>query len=71
MDVCGRFAFIFYSDLFSRFALHARKAEIESRYNIAPSQEVPVIIPDGGRKVVMMRFASSPPGRKRRKPSIA
>jgi putative SOS response-associated peptidase YedK len=65
--VCGRFTLIFDSEFFRRFALQSRNVEISTRYNIAPTQEVPIIVNDGGNKVFMMRFGLIPSWSKEKK----
>lgn len=65
--MCGRFTLIFDSEFFKRFVLQARSADLSTRYNIAPTQEVPIIVNDGGNKVFMMRFGLIPSWSKEKK----
>ncbi len=58
---------IFDSEFFRRFALQSRNVEISTRYNIAPTQEVPIIVNDGRNKVFMMRFGLIPSWSKEKK----
>ena len=47
--------------------IQSHKSEISPRYNIAPTQEVPIIINEEGNKVVMMRFGLIPSWSKEKK----
>ena len=58
--MCGRFAISHIPGFFSRFMIHDSKIEIEPRYNIAPTQDVPVVISGSENKVVMMRWGLVP-----------
>jgi len=58
--MCGRFAISHIPGFFSRFMVHGSDIEIEPRYNIAPTQEVPIIIAHSPNRVVMMRWGLVP-----------
>jgi len=47
--------------------IQTQKSEISPRYEIAPIQEVPIIINEDGNKVVMMRFGLIPSWSKEKK----
>ncbi len=53
--MCGRYYLADAEKISRRFALREESDWLKPRYNIAPSQEIPVIIKDGGRRLV--RFA--------------
>ncbi len=65
--MCGGFTLVFDSEFFRRFAIQDRNIEISTRYNIAPTQEAPIIVNDGGNKVFMMRFGLIPSWSKEKK----
>jgi putative SOS response-associated peptidase YedK len=65
--VCGRFTLIFDSEFFRRFMIQSQKTEITSRYNIAPTQEAPIVINEEGSEVIMMRFGLIPSWSKEKK----
>lgn len=46
--MCGRFTLVNVAELFARFQLEEQSYHLSSRYNIAPSQEIPVIIRNNG-----------------------
>ncbi len=60
--MCGRYALSFVKGFATRFQLMDRAAErgLEPRFNIAPTQQAPVIIPGSGNEVVMMRWGLIP-----------
>jgi len=58
--MCGRFAIAYTMGLFARFGVKEQAPEVESRYNIAPTQSVPVIVGEGTRKAVIMRWGLVP-----------
>jgi putative SOS response-associated peptidase YedK len=65
--MCGRFTLIFDSEFFRRFVIQSQKDGISPRYNIAPTQEVPIIVNEEGNKVVMMTFGLIPSWSKEKK----
>jgi putative SOS response-associated peptidase YedK len=58
---------MFDSEFFRRFVIQSQKSEISPRYNIAPTQEVPIIVNEEGNRVVMMRFGLIPSWSKEKK----
>jgi putative SOS response-associated peptidase YedK len=58
--MCGRFAIAYTMGLFARFGVKESAPDFEARYNIAPTQTVPIILKDGARKAVMMRWGLVP-----------
>ena len=58
---------MFDSEFFRRFVIQSQKSEISPRYNIAPTQEVPIVVNENGNKVVMMRFGLIPSWTKEKK----
>lgn len=58
--MCGRFALTHVAGFWSRFAVIDRRAQLVPRYNIAPSQTVPVIISRSENKAVMMKWGLVP-----------
>jgi hypothetical protein len=67
--MCGRFTFQPTEEFYQRFHLANRLDTLVARYNIAPSQLVPVIISQSPNQVVLYVLGSHPPlgqGRKGR-----
>jgi putative SOS response-associated peptidase YedK len=58
--MCGRFTFQPTEAFYARFQLSSRLDALTARYNIAPGQMVPVIIANGSRRVVLMRWGLIP-----------
>jgi len=58
--MCGRFALAFVKGFFTRFEMIEQQARIEPRFNIAPSQIVPIIVSDSPNHVAMMRWGFVP-----------
>jgi putative SOS response-associated peptidase YedK len=58
--MCGRFALAHIAGFWTRFAVIDRQATLESRFNIAPSQMVPVIVSGSPNKAVMMKWGLVP-----------
>jgi putative SOS response-associated peptidase YedK len=59
--MCGRFSFITFSDIIERFSLVQLEFDFVPRYNIAPSQPVPVVIhKNGGNQLYMFRWGLIP-----------
>ncbi|MFN7133502.1 MAG: SOS response-associated peptidase family protein, partial [Myxococcales bacterium] len=51
--MCGRYTQAFEIDkLKPRFRLDEVRGEVRPRYNVAPSQEVPVVLREDGRRVL-------------------
>ncbi len=58
--MCGRFALAAVSGFYSRFHVSNVDFRLDPRYNIAPTQTVPVIVNGGENKVVPMRWGLIP-----------
>lgn len=58
--MCGRFTFQPTKAFYARFQLSNRLDALTARYNIAPSQMVPVIIANSPRRIVLMRWGLIP-----------
>ena len=58
--MCGRFAIAYTMGLFARFGVKEDLPEVGPRFNIAPTQTVPIILGDGSRKAVLMRWGLVP-----------
>jgi putative SOS response-associated peptidase YedK len=58
--MCGRYTFQPTEDFYRRFNLANRLDGLVARYNIAPSQLVPVIISQGANQVMLMRWGLIP-----------
>lgn len=59
--MCGRFSFISINEIKERFNLVQLEFDFEPRYNIAPSQPVPVVIHrNGGNQLCMFRWGLIP-----------
>ncbi len=59
--MCGRFAISHIPGFFSRFMIHDPEIAIEPRYNIAPTQDVPVVVlKDSNRLAIMMKWGLVP-----------
>jgi SOS response associated peptidase (SRAP) len=58
--MCGRFTFQPTEEFYKRFHLANRLDTLVARYNIAPSQLVPVIISQSPNQVVLMRWGLIP-----------
>lgn len=58
--MCGRYALAFIQGFKTRFEVMDMQAKLEPRFNIAPTEEAPVIIHDGVNKAVMMRWGLIP-----------
>jgi putative SOS response-associated peptidase YedK len=57
--MCGRFTLDPTTKLYERFQIQNR-LEIKARYNIAPTQDVPVIVRNSPNRIVMMRWGLIP-----------
>ena len=58
--MCGRFTLEPTTKLFERFKIENRLDGLTARYNIAPSQDVPVIVHNSPNRIVMMRWGLIP-----------
>ena len=58
--MCGRFALTHIVGLPVRFLLQSFDLDFKPRYNIAPTQEVPIIVRESPNKAVMMRWGLVP-----------
>jgi putative SOS response-associated peptidase YedK len=58
--MCGRYTFQPAAEFYKRFNVANRLDGLVARYNIAPSQLVPVIISQGANQVVLMRWGLVP-----------
>jgi putative SOS response-associated peptidase YedK len=58
--MCGRFALAHIAGFWSRFAVVDRQATVEARFNIAPSQMVPVITRQSPNRAIMMKWGLVP-----------
>ena len=58
--MCGRFTIAPLVDLFDRFHVPERVPLALPRHNVAPSQEVPVVIRDGNNRVALMQWGLVP-----------
>jgi putative SOS response-associated peptidase YedK len=58
--MCGRFTIAPLVDLFDRFHVQERVPLPLPKYNVAPSQEVPVVTRDGNNRVVLMQWGLVP-----------
>jgi putative SOS response-associated peptidase YedK len=57
--MCGRFTLDPTTKLYERFQIQNR-LEIKARYNIAPTQDVPVIVRQSPNRIVLMRWGLIP-----------
>lgn len=58
--MCGRYALAFIQGFRTRFEVIDLQARLEPRYNIAPTEDAPVIVRDGSNRAVMMRWGLVP-----------
>ncbi|MDD1656263.1 MAG: SOS response-associated peptidase [Methanomicrobiales archaeon] len=58
--MCGRFTIAPLVDLFERFHVTERVPLPLPRYNVAPSQEIPVVTREGSNRMEMMRWGLVP-----------
>lgn len=60
--LCGRYTLSKRDSILQRFRVVLMEYQLEARYNIAPTQKVPVIIPklDGSRELAEMRWGLIP-----------
>jgi putative SOS response-associated peptidase YedK len=58
--MCGRFAIAITVGFFDRFGVQDSGIPVFPRYNIAPTQEVPVVVSESPRRLVSMRWGLIP-----------
>jgi len=58
--MCGRFALETVQEIYTRFNVENRLPYLSPRYNIAPGQEVPVIVRKSPNQVVLMKWGLIP-----------
>lgn len=58
--MCGRYALAFIHGFKTRFEVMDMQAKLEPRFNIAPTEQVPVVIGGNGNKSVDMRWGLIP-----------
>ena len=58
--MCGRFALAFVKGFFTRFEVLDQSAKVEPRFNIAPSQTVPIVLSESPNRVVQMKWGLVP-----------
>jgi putative SOS response-associated peptidase YedK len=58
--MCGRFTLDPTIKIYKRFKIENRLDRLEARYNIAPSQDVPVIVRNSPNRIVWMRWGLIP-----------
>lgn len=58
--MCGRYVVAYPKDFAERFGIDAENPNLESRYNVAPSQQMPVVVSDTKRRLLTMRWGLIP-----------
>ncbi len=58
--MCGRFTLTHVYGFFTRFQLMDQQAQLTPRFNVAPSQEHPIIISQSPNQMIMMRWGLVP-----------
>ena len=58
--MCGRYSLVFIDDLGNRFRVFNPMIGARSRFNIAPGNEMPVIIHEEKNELVMMKWGLVP-----------
>ena len=58
--MCGRYAIHITPGFQARFGVDDVPPEVESRYNVAPSQTLPVVVANSPRRVALMRWGFTP-----------
>lgn len=58
--MCGRYTLEITESLQERFAVEGELPEIESRYNIAPGQSLPVVMSNSPNRIELMRWGFIP-----------
>ena len=59
-SVCGRFSLVIVKGFWSRFAIIDHEAQLTPRLNIAPAQDVPIVVRESPNKMVLMRWGLVP-----------
>jgi len=60
--MCGRFVqYSLFPEIIREFDIHKVDAELRPSYNIAPTQDVPVVINDGENRLINCRWGLIPP----------
>jgi putative SOS response-associated peptidase YedK len=58
--MCGRYSFSDTDGLYERFAVKEGSAVLAERYNVTPGSTMPVIVPNGKRKLTTRRWGITP-----------
>ncbi len=58
--MCGRYSIVEISGLKERFNIEQLSAELKPRYNVAPTQDVPVILKNGSNRLELFRWGLIP-----------
>jgi len=58
--MCGRYGFMLTGDSWRRFEIESATVHNTTRYNLAPSQEAPIITRNSPKKVQLMQFGMLP-----------
>ncbi|WP_425802527.1 SOS response-associated peptidase [Desulfitobacterium sp. Sab5] len=58
--MCGRFTLIDFEEIAERFQISDDSVELKPRYNIAPSQEIPVILNQGSNSLAFFQWGLIP-----------
>jgi len=58
--MCGRFSFAHFEGIEERFQIEIEFPDLKPNYNVAPSQDVPVIINTGSNHLVVFRWGLIP-----------
>jgi len=69
-NMCGRFVIAFTDGFHNRFRVPVDEVEVKARFNIAPSQNVPVVISDSHDHLESMRWGLIPSWAKEEKSGL-
>lgn len=58
--MCGRYGFMMTGDTWRRYEIESKSAHNTTRYNLAPSQQAPIITRNSPKKVQLMQFGLLP-----------
>jgi len=58
--MCGRYALLATGELQTRFEITGEVPELDARYNVAPTQTLPVIVRNSPNRVALMRWGLIP-----------
>jgi len=58
--MCGRYALLATGELQARFAITGEVPELDARYNVAPTQTLPVVVRNSPNRVALMRWGLIP-----------